>query len=75
MHLHGQRKINRENPFVLAFRKIYIPRKLPRIRYTLSVQVYRYRVQINTVYAVIFTQRYFHKFHELFSICEILFVN
>ena len=29
-----QRKLNRENPFVLAFREIYVPRNLPIIRYS-----------------------------------------
>ena len=32
MYLHGQ-QINHENPFMHAFCKIYVPQKLPRIRY------------------------------------------
>ena len=39
MQLYGQQKVNHKNPFILAFREIYIPRKLPHIRYNIAAKI------------------------------------
>ena len=39
IQLDGQQKLNRKNPFVLAFCEIYVPRKLPRIWYEFDINI------------------------------------
>ena len=53
IQLDDQQKLNRKNPFVLAFCEIYVPRKLPRIRYLYRLNLSYVRIYCCNFYVCV----------------------